>query len=84
MSIEWKYDPKKPSDLALEVTRSMFEAMSEGEDKVQRIEFKGGQYPENETALGGFCEEAFARSLDGWLRQAIFKKTPDATRRGST
>ena len=61
----------------------MFEAMSEGDNKVHRIAFKGGDYPDNETDLGGLCEEAFARSLDGWMRMAIFKKSPDTTEQES-
>jgi hypothetical protein len=36
----------------------IFHAGSHGEDRTQRIAFKGGKYPGRETDLGGLCRTA--------------------------
>ncbi len=37
---------------------------------VQRIEFKGGEYPDDETELGGLCEKSLARRIRSILVSA--------------
>ena len=71
----WSVNRKQPSDLACAIVRDLFESMSTDCDVVQRIEFIGGEWPDNETNMGGFCEEALARRLDTALKDAIFKST---------
>lgn len=43
-----------------ELARRLFAVPNEPGDRTQRIEFKGGKYPEAETNLGGYCESALA------------------------
>jgi hypothetical protein len=47
----------------IRIARELFKLGDMPRDKTQRIEFKGGTWPEAETGLGGFCEHALA----GWL-----------------
>ncbi len=53
---------------AAQVARDIFQLGNRGSDKAQRMQYKGGIYPDNETDLGGLCEESLAafvkRSLD--------------------
>ena len=46
--------------LAEKIARDIFALGDEPTDMVQRIEFKGGEYPGKETGLGGLCERALA------------------------
>ena len=46
--------------LATDIARHIFAVGDEPSDVAHRIEFKGGKYPDAETALGGFCEPALA------------------------
>lgn len=50
-------------ELAALIAREIFEALSELNDKCQRIEGKGGQWPDHETKLGGFGEEPLANVI---------------------
>lgn len=69
----WSMNRKEPSDLACAIARDIFESMG-----AHRIAFLGGEYPDNETDMGGFCEEAFAMRLDISLLNELFKKTDPA------
>lgn len=46
-----------------ELARRIFKAGDDQSDKVQRIQFLGGEYPNRETRLGGLCESALAELL---------------------
>lgn len=46
-------DPLTNSQRANLIARGIFAAGDEPDDKVQRIEFKGGKWPDTETSLGG-------------------------------
>lgn len=52
--------------LAVRLARGIFEVGDEPDDKVQRIQFMGGDYPDHETKLGGLGESSLADYLD-WL-----------------
>ena len=64
----WSIGREKPSDLACAIARDIFASGDEPHDKVQRIAFKGGNYPDAETELGGYCEESLARRIDASLK----------------
>ena len=49
--------------LARRIARDIFLAGDEHNDSVQRIEFKGGQYPDKETVLGGYDEKSLASNI---------------------
>lgn len=70
----WGVRREKPSDLACTLARDLFDMGSEpsrGElGIVHRIAFKAGDYPDNETELGGLCEDALARRIDASLKAA--------------
>ena len=56
----WSTNREKPSELACSIARDIFSSGDNGDDKAQRLAFKGGKYPDHETDLGGYCEEALA------------------------
>lgn len=56
-------------ELAALIARDVFQALSEKNDKCQRLEAKGGSYPDRETTLGGFCEIALASTIQDSLRK---------------
>jgi hypothetical protein len=56
-------------ELAAAIARKIFEAGDMPHDKTQRIQFKGGEWPDNETSLGGFNERALADCILGVLEQ---------------
>jgi len=45
-------------DLADYLAHAIFAQGNECHDRVQRIQFMGGKYPDHETKLGGYCREA--------------------------
>ena len=51
-------------ELAKRLAREIFELGDDPHDKAQRIEFKGGTYPDHETKLGGLCESSLAQYLE--------------------
>ena len=55
------------SELASAIVHRLFDDMSEPNDKVQRIAFIGGKYPDKETDLGGMCQEP----LTGYLGRVL-------------
>lgn len=57
-------EPQTVGELAAYLARSIFAAGDQAHDKVQRIEFKGGSYPDNETPLGGFNETGLANEIE--------------------
>lgn len=57
--------------LAKLIARDIFECGDNPNDKCQRIEFKGGEYPGKETAMGGCCET----SLAGLIAKSLKKHT---------
>jgi hypothetical protein len=58
-------------EIGHKLAEALFEAGNEPGNPCQRIEFKGGRYPENETANGGLCFTALsgflARKLSAYL-----------------
>ena len=64
-------------DLSRKIAREVFDYVEFPGDSVQRLAYKGGQYPDAETDLGGLCEEALA----GVIQSALDKHLPreDAT-----
>lgn len=57
----------KNLDLATVIARDIFRFGDGLNDKVQRIEFKGGTYPGGETNLGGLCELALIARIHKFL-----------------
>ena len=55
--------------LAQKITRDLFALGDEHDDKVHRIEFKGGEYPDKETNLGGMNETALVVFFEAALRR---------------
>ena len=51
-------------ELAVLITRAIFACGDERDDKTQRIQFKGGHWPDAETNLGGFNEPALAAFVE--------------------
>ena len=51
------------AEMGVYLARKLFELGDEGADKAQRLEFKGGRYPDHETRLGGLCETSLASSI---------------------
>lgn len=47
-------------ELGALVARHIFKSLDEPNDKCQRIQGKGGTWPDAETSIGGFCETALA------------------------
>ena len=45
-------------ELADYLAHAIFASGNEPHDRVQRIQFMGGKYPDHETKLGGYCREA--------------------------
>ena len=45
-------------ELADYLAHAIFAAGNEPHDRVQRIQFMGGKYPDHETKMGGYCREA--------------------------
>lgn len=56
-------------ELAEQIARAIFACGDEPNDKVHRIQFRGGKYARNETDLGGLCEESLARIILGALEK---------------
>ena len=56
-------------ELAALIARDIFQALSEPWDKCQRIQGKGGEYPERETSLGGLGEEPLANVIESSLAE---------------
>lgn len=59
-------------ELAAYLARQIFEIGDEPNDKAQRLEFKGGTYPDHETNLGGLSES----SLADFIHYALDKHSP--------
>lgn len=60
------------TELGVKIARAIFESpMTDGSRNrsqiVQRIAFKGGTWPDNETDLGGLCESALAETITSAL-----------------
>lgn len=56
-------------ELAAIIARKIFAALDEPHDKCQRIEGRGGEYPDAETKLGGFGEEPLAEFIERVLAE---------------
>ncbi len=48
------------TQLANRIATDIFESGDRLPDKTQRIAFRGGEYPDAETTLGGYCQSALA------------------------
>lgn len=57
------------TELAAYLARRLFELPKFGNDKVQRIQFRGGDYRVRETDMGGLCETALIDVLAGFMRE---------------
>ena len=57
------------NELAAIIARGIFDALSEPWDKCQRIEGRGGTYPDAETKLGGFGEKPLAEYIQRLLTE---------------
>lgn len=57
--------------LGAALARDVFAIVVRNDDKTQRIQFMGGTWPNEETHLGGLCEEALAQFLAGALRRRL-------------
>lgn len=57
--------------LGARLARDLMAIGDEGEDKARRIEYKGGEYPNNETTLGGMGEIALAKFFTARLRHYL-------------
>lgn len=76
----WNLNREKPSALACAIAKDIFSVGDEPNDNVQRIEFIGGDWPDNETRLGGLCEQALARRIDASLKTAgVLQQPTEAT-----
>lgn len=51
------------AELSALIARHIFEIGDAPVDKVKRIEFKGGKWPDHETRLGGLDERALTRVI---------------------
>ena len=51
------------------LARAIFAHGDQPGDRVQRLQFMGGQYPDQETPLGGLCESALAQVIARVLEQ---------------
>lgn len=51
------------------IARDVFKYLDIADDRCQRIEGKGGKYPNHETTLGGLCEMALAEVIERSLAQ---------------
>ncbi len=51
-------------ELAALVARDIFKTLDEPWDKCQRIQAKGGQWPDKETSLGGLGEQSLADVIE--------------------
>jgi len=58
------------------VARDIFAAGDEAwrGERTQRIQFMGGEWPDNETEIGGFCEEALRDCIEKSLLQHLSSK----------
>lgn len=57
-----------------QIARAIFSCGDEPGRQVQRIQFLGGEYPDNETKQGGLCEIALAN-----LIQSVIDYPPKAS-----
>lgn len=51
------------SELASILAREIFKLGDEPNSPCQRLEFKGGEWPDNEREQGGICEQALVEFL---------------------
>lgn len=58
-------------ELAEKIATNLLEAGSMDGNKVHRIQFKGGDWPNNETNLGGFGKAGLVGFLEGELAKAL-------------
>jgi len=57
------------ADIAAQLARAIFECGDTNHDKTQRLQLKGGRWPNAETDLGGFSEGALAAFIDHTLKR---------------
>lgn len=62
--------------LAKKVTKRLFEELGSDFTPCQRIEFKGGVYPDNEIAQGGLGKKEFQRVVEKCLACALINLKP--------
>lgn len=59
------------------LAQKIFELGNEPHDKAQRLEFKGGIYPDHETKLGGLVESSLAAYIEYSLDRIPQGKTSE-------
>lgn len=66
--------------LATKLARAIFEIGDEPilGGKVQRLQFMGGTYPDDERPLGGLCESSLEAFLDYTLAKEVTEHTSGA------
>lgn len=62
--------------LAEAVAKDIFELGRERDSQCNRIEFKGGKYPDAEKPQGGMCEVALSREIETSIRNCLGAKQP--------
>lgn len=80
MGYQWDYNHREASALAKAIARDIFSSGHEQHDKVQRIAFMGGEWPDGETDLGGLCFDALARRIDQSLKQHMPRLSGESDR----
>lgn len=53
---------QEAKSLAAKIARDIF-SMGDRQTPCQRIQFMGGEYPDDETSNGGLCEESLAYQI---------------------
>ena len=58
------------------IARAIFACGDDPKSPAQRIQFMGGDYPDNEKPQGGFCEKALADFIGEEIAKMIREPTP--------
>lgn len=77
-------DSPTSKELASYLARQIFKLGDEGADRTQRLEFKGGEWPDKETDLGGVCEVALVSFLERVINERGTAPEPRALPIGDT
>lgn len=67
--------------IATRLARAIFECGDTKHDKTQRLQLKGGHWPNGETDLGGFNEVALAAFIADQLNR-VLKHEPTSDKSG--
>ncbi len=64
-------EKNKFKSIAENIARYIFEIGDENNSPTKRIQFMGGDYPDNETNQGGVCEESLAMYIERMLHEEL-------------